>query len=164
MPEPKTATKILTWQDARRTVQQVQARARKVVFTNGCFDLLHVGHVRYLQAARALGDFLVLGLNDDASVRRLNKGPGRPLTLQAERAEILAALACVDAVVIFSQDTPLELIQILRPDVLVKGGDYTPEGIVGRPEVLSWGGEVHVIPFVPDKSTSSLIARIRALS
>ena len=111
---------------ARRTVQQVQAQGRKVVFTNGCFDLLHVGHVRYLQAARALGDFLVLGLNDDASVRRLGKGPGRPLTPQAERAEILAALACVDAVVIFSQDTPLELIRTLRPDVLVKGGDYTP--------------------------------------
>jgi rfaE bifunctional protein nucleotidyltransferase chain/domain len=164
MPESITVTKILTWQDARRTVQQVQAQARKVVFTNGCFDLLHVGHVRYLQAARALGDFLVLGLNDDASVRRLGKGPGRPLTPQAERAEILAALACVDAVVIFSQDTPLELIQALRPDVLVKGGDYTPEGIVGRPEVLSWGGEVHVIPFVPGKSTSSLIIRIKQLS
>ena len=163
MPEPITAAKILTWQDARRTVRQVQARARKVVFTNGCFDLLHVGHVRYLQAARALGDFLVLGLNDDASVRRLGKGPGRPLIPEAERAEILAALACVDAVVIFSQDTPLELIHTLRPDVLVKGGDYTPEGIVGRSEVLSWGGEVHVIPFVPDKSTSSLIAQIKQL-
>jgi rfaE bifunctional protein nucleotidyltransferase chain/domain len=164
MPEPICTTKILTWEDARRTVQQVQARGRKVVFTNGCFDLLHVGHVRYLQAARALGDFLVLGLNADASVRRLGKGPGRPLTPQAERAEILAALACVDVVVIFSQDTPLELIQTLRPDVLVKGGDYAPEGIVGRPEVLSWGGAVHVIPFVPGKSSSSLIARIKHLS
>jgi rfaE bifunctional protein nucleotidyltransferase chain/domain len=165
MPEiVSSAAKILDWQSARRTVQQVQARGRKVVFTNGCFDLLHVGHVRYLQSARALGDFLVLGLNDDASVRRLGKGPGRPLTPQAERAEILAALACIDAVVIFSQDTPLELILNLRPDVLVKGGDYTPDSIVGLPEVLSWGGEVHVIPFVPGHSTSNLIARIRDLS
>jgi rfaE bifunctional protein nucleotidyltransferase chain/domain len=154
----------MAWEDARRTVQQVQAQGRKVVFTNGCFDLLHVGHVRYLQAARDLGDFLVLGLNDDASVRRLGKGPGRPLTPQSDRAEILAALACIDAVVIFSQDTPLELIQTLRPNVLVKGGDYTPEDIVGQPEVLSWGGEVHVIPFVPGKSTSSLIDRIKQLS
>ncbi len=161
MPEPSTAAKIMDWEEARRTVRQVQTEGRKVVFTNGCFDLLHVGHIRYLQAAKALGDFLVLGLNDDASVRRLGKGPGRPLTPQAERAEILAALACVDAVVIFNQDTPLELILTLRPDILVKGGDYTPENIVGRPEVLSWGGEVHVIPFVPGKSTSSLINRIR---
>jgi D-beta-D-heptose 7-phosphate kinase/D-beta-D-heptose 1-phosphate adenosyltransferase len=163
MPEPSTSAKILDWQEARRTVQQVQSQGRKVVFTNGCFDLLHVGHVRYLQAARALGDFLVVGLNDDASVHRLSKGPERPLTPQAERAEILAALACVDAVVIFGQDTPLELILTLRPDILVKGGDYTPENIVGRPEVLSWGGEVHVIPLVPGKSTSSLINRLRGL-
>jgi rfaE bifunctional protein nucleotidyltransferase chain/domain len=164
MPDPINPNKIMTWEDARRIVQQVQARGCKVVFTNGCFDLLHVGHVRYLQSARALGDFLVLGVNDDASVRRLEKGPGRPLTPQSERAEILTALGCVDAVVIFSQDTPLELILTLQPNVLVKGGDYTPESIVGRPEVLSWGGEVHVIPFVPGKSTSGLIDRIRRLS
>ncbi len=92
--------------------------------------------------------------------RRLGKGPGRPLVPEDEHAEILAALTCIDAVVIFGQDTPLKLIQTLRPDILVKGGDYTPEGIVGRPEVLSWGGEVHVIPFVPGRSTSSLIAQI----
>ncbi len=164
LKSPVSSAKIMDWESARRTVQQVQAQGRKVVFTNGCFDLLHLGHVRYLQAARALGDFLVLGLNDDASVRRLGKGPGRPLTPQAERAEILAALACIDAVVIFGQDTPLELIRTLRPDVLVKGGDYTPQGIVGRPEVLSWGGEVHVIPFVPGRSTSSLINRILEMS
>jgi rfaE bifunctional protein nucleotidyltransferase chain/domain len=164
LKSPVSSAKIMDWESARRTVQQVQAQGRKVVFTNGCFDLLHLGHVRYLQAARALGDFLVLGLNDDASVRRLGKGPGRPLTPQAERAEILAALACIDAVVIFGQDTPLELIRTLRPDVLVKGGDYTPQGIVGRPEVLSWGGEVHVIPFVPGRSTSNLIHRILEMS
>jgi rfaE bifunctional protein nucleotidyltransferase chain/domain len=164
MLEPSTLTKIQAWPEAQRTVQRLQAQGRKVVFTNGCFDLLHVGHVRYLQAAMALGDFLVLGLNDDAAVRRLGKGADRPLTPQAERAEILAALACVDLVVIFSQDSPLELILTLRPNVLVKGGDYSPQGIVGRPEVLSWGGEVHVISFVPGKSTSSLINRIRCLS
>ena len=164
MPEQRASLKILDWESARRQVHQVQSQGRKVVFTNGCFDLLHVGHVRYLQAARALGDFLVLGLNDDASVRRLEKGPGRPLTPQDERAQILAALACVDAVVIFGQDTPLELILTLRPDVLVKGGDYSPEGVVGRPEVLSRGGKVHIIPFVPGQSTSSLIERILKMS
>ena len=165
MPELQPSLlKIMDWHQARRVVQELQAQGRRVVFTNGCFDLLHVGHVRYLQAARDLGDFLLVGLNDDASVRRLGKGPGRPLTSQEERAEILAALACVDAVVIFSQDTPLELILTVRPDVLVKGGDYSQETIVGRPEVLSWGGEVHVIPFVPGRSTSSLMARIRGLA
>jgi rfaE bifunctional protein nucleotidyltransferase chain/domain len=164
MPDLSSSAKIKNWPEGRQTVAQIQAHGRRVVFTNGCFDLLHVGHVRYLQAARALGDFLVLGLNDDASVRRLSKGSDRPLTPQNERAEILAALACVDLVVIFSQDTPLELILALRPDILVKGGDYTPDTIVGRPEVLSWGGEVHVIPFVPGKSTSILIARIRGHS
>lgn len=161
MPDTGNAENTLfDWQAVRRQVQQLQAQGRRVVFTNGCFDLLHVGHVRYLQAARALGDFLLVGLNDDASVRRLAKGPGRPFVPQEERAEVLAALACVDAVVIFSQDTPLELILTLRPDVLVKGGDYTPEAIVGRPEVLSWGGTVQVIPFVPGHSTSGLIQRI----
>jgi rfaE bifunctional protein nucleotidyltransferase chain/domain len=164
MPDLSSSAKIKNWPEGQQTVAQIQAHGRRVVFTNGCFDLLHVGHVRYLQAARALGDFLVLGLNDDASVRRLSKGSDRPLTPQNERAEILAALACVDLVVIFSQDTPLELILALRPDILVKGGDYTPDTIVGRPEVLSWGGEVHVIPFVPGKSTSILIARIRGYS
>ncbi len=163
MPETTWGTgKILSWQEAAATVQHLQRQGRRVVFTNGCFDLLHVGHVRYLQAARALGDFLVVGLNDDASVRRLAKGPERPVVPQAERAEILAALACVDAVVIFSQDTPLELILLLRPDVLVKGGDYTPATIVGCQEVQSWGGSVQVIPFVSGYSTSGLIQRIRA--
>jgi rfaE bifunctional protein nucleotidyltransferase chain/domain len=155
---------ILSWEEARRQIQALQQQGRRVVFTNGCFDLLHVGHVRYLQAARDLGDFLVVGLNDDASVRRLQKGPGRPINSQAERAEVLAALACVDAVVLFSQDTPLELILTLRPDVLVKGGDYTLDTIVGCPEVLSWGGQVKVIPYVPGYSTTRLIQRLAALA
>lgn len=155
-------TKILSWDQARTHVRRLQEAGKRVVFTNGCFDLLHIGHIRYLQAARALGDFLVVGLNDDASVRRLGKGPERPLLPEAERAEILAALACTDAVVLFSQDTPWELILYLRPDILVKGGDYTVATIVGAREVQSWGGQVVVIPLVPGYSTTSLVARIRA--
>ncbi len=117
-----------------------RSRGETVVFTNGCFDLLHVGHIKYLQAARKLGDLLVLGLNSDASIRRL-KGPKRPLIGEEERAHILAALDCVDYVVVFDEDTPLELIGSLHPDVLVKGGDYTRDGVVGRELVEGWGGE-----------------------
>jgi D-beta-D-heptose 7-phosphate kinase / D-beta-D-heptose 1-phosphate adenosyltransferase len=134
-------------------------RGKKVVFTNGCFDLLHVGHVKYLQRARQLGDLLVLGLNSDDSIRRL-KGPKRPLIDQYERAHILAALNCIDYVIVFDEDTPLELISALRPDILVKGGDYTPEGVVGKDLVESWGGRVELIQFVEGKSTSSIIDRI----
>ena len=131
-----------------------------VVFTNGVFDLLHPGHVDVLLAARALGDALVVGLNSDASVQRL-KGPERPIRSTAERAYVLAALAAVDAIVAFDQDTPLELIRHLRPDVLVKGGDYTPDTIVGREDVEGWGGRVVVIPLTPGHSTTSTIARMR---
>jgi D-beta-D-heptose 7-phosphate kinase/D-beta-D-heptose 1-phosphate adenosyltransferase len=134
-----------------------------VVFTNGCFDLLHVGHVRYLQAARALGDALVVGLNADASVRRI-KGPRRPVTPQRERAEVLAALECVDYVTIFAADTPLALIRRVGPDVLVKGGDWPPERIVGREAVLARGGRVLSIPLVPGRSTTGLIERLRLTS
>ncbi len=134
-------------------------RGKSVVFTNGCFDLLHVGHVKYLQAARQLGDLLVLGLNSDDSIRRL-KGSGRPLIGQDERAHILAALNCIDYVVIFDEDTPLELISQLRPDILVKGGDYTVDGVVGRDVVESYGGRVELIPFVDDRSTTNIINKI----
>jgi len=134
-------------------------KGKTVVFTNGCFDLLHVGHVKYLQAARQLGDLLVLGLNSDDSIRRL-KGPGRPLIGQDERAHILAALNCIDYVVIFDEDTPLELISQLRPDILVKGGDYTAEGVVGRELVESYGGRVELINFVDGKSTTNIINKI----
>ena len=136
-----------------------RGRGRRVVFTNGCFDLLHVGHVRYLQKARQLGDLLVLGLNSDASIRRL-KGPRRPLIAQDERAHILAALDCIDYVTIFDEDTPLELLEVLRPDILVKGGDYTPDTVVGKDLVEGFGGKVELIQFVDGKSTTHIIERI----
>jgi rfaE bifunctional protein nucleotidyltransferase chain/domain len=132
----------------------------KVVFTNGCFDLLHPGHVRYLAAARALGDVLVVGLNDDASVTRL-KGPGRPILSALERAEVLAALAVVDHVVFFADDTPAALIRALRPDVLVKGADWAEKDIVGRDDVVATGGRVERIDVVPGVSTTEIIRRIR---
>ncbi len=142
--------------EARRTWREAGER---VVFTNGCFDLLHVGHVRYLNAARSLGERLVVGLNSDASVRRL-KGPARPVTPEAERAEVLAALASVDAVTLFENDTPLELITSVTPDVLVKGGDWALDAIVGREHVLAAGGRVLTLPVVPGRSTSALIASL----
>jgi rfaE bifunctional protein nucleotidyltransferase chain/domain len=138
---------------ARRT-------ARRVVFTNGCFDLLHAGHVRYLGAARTLGDVLVVGLNDDGSVRRL-KGPSRPIVPAAERAEALAGLAAVDHVVLFGDDTPLALVEAVRPEVLVKGADWAEDAIVGADAVRSWGGRVERIDLVPGISTSEIIRRIR---
>ncbi|MBN2793008.1 MAG: D-glycero-beta-D-manno-heptose 1-phosphate adenylyltransferase, partial [Desulfuromonadales bacterium] len=140
-------------------LERERQRGRRIVFTNGCFDLLHVGHVKYLQAARRLGDLLVLGLNSDDSIRRL-KGPNRPLISQDERAHILAALDCINHVVIFDEDTPLELIRLLRPDILVKGGDYTPEGVVGKDLVESWGGRVELIQFVDGKSTTGIVEKI----
>lgn len=134
-------------------------RGKRVVFTNGCFDLLHAGHVKYLQQARRLGDLLVLGLNSDASVRRL-KGESRPLISEEERAHILAALDCIDYVTIFDEDTPLDLITALKPHILVKGGDYTPEGVVGKDVVEASGGRVELISFVDGKSTTNIIERI----
>ena len=125
-----------------------------VVFTNGCFDLLHPGHVRLLREAADLGDFLVVGLNSDASVRRL-KGPSRPINPAEARAEVLSALEAVDAVTIFDEDTPLELITAIRPDVLVKGGDYRPDEVVGRPEVEAAGGRLVLIPLVEGHSTTA---------
>jgi rfaE bifunctional protein nucleotidyltransferase chain/domain len=145
----------------RDVLARHRAGGRRIVFTNGCFDLLHPGHVRYLEAARALGDALVVGLNDDASVRRL-KGPGRPVLRLAERAEVLAALAAVDHVVTFAEDTPLRLIELLEPDVLVKGADWAADEIVGGDVVRRRGGRVERIDLVPDVSTSELLRRIRA--
>jgi D-beta-D-heptose 7-phosphate kinase/D-beta-D-heptose 1-phosphate adenosyltransferase len=135
-------------------------RTGRLVFTNGCFDLLHRGHVEYLHQARLLGDTLVVGVNSDASVERL-KGPGRPVVPQGDRALILAGLESVDAVTLFDEDTPRNLIATLLPDVLVKGGDYAPATIVGREEVEGAGGEVRVIPFIQGRSTTELIHHIR---
>jgi D-beta-D-heptose 7-phosphate kinase/D-beta-D-heptose 1-phosphate adenosyltransferase len=135
------------------------AKGKRIVFTNGCFDLLHAGHVKYLQAARRLGDLLILGLNSDASVRRL-KGPKRPLINEEERAHILAALDCIDYVCLFDEDTPLELITVLKPHIIVKGGDYTADGVVGKEIVEAHGGRVELIPFVDGKSTTSIIEKV----
>lgn len=135
-------------------------RNRKIVFTNGCFDILHVGHIRYLEEAAKLGDILVVGLNSDSSVKRL-KGEERPINKESDRAEMLGALNSVDNIVIFENDTPLELIETLKPDVLVKGGDYTIDQVVGAKEVAGWGGKVELIPFVEGKSTTGLIEKIR---
>lgn len=144
----------------RAVLASPRAAGARVVFTNGCFDLLHPGHVRYLEAARGLGDVLVVGLNDDASVRRL-KGPGRPILRLAERAEVLAGLAAVDHVVPFTDDTPLRLIEVLEPDVLVKGADWAATDIVGADLVHARGGRVERIAVVPGVSTSELLRRIR---
>ena len=133
----------------------------RVVFTNGVFDILHRGHVEYLYAARALGDALVVGLNTDASTRRLGKGADRPINGEEDRAMVLAGLGCVDAVTLFDEDTPRELIVALQPDVLVKGGDYTVETVAGADEVIAAGGRVEIIPLVPGRSTTSIIERTR---
>lgn len=155
--------KIQTAQDLSDILNHARNHGKKVVFTNGCFDLLHAGHVSYLQRARDLGDVLVVGLNTDQSVQRL-KGPSRPLVHEEDRAFVMAALACVSYVVLFDEDTPLELIELLRPDVLVKGADYTPETVVGRVEVESWGGSVELIEFIQGRSTTGIVERILAQS
>jgi rfaE bifunctional protein nucleotidyltransferase chain/domain len=147
---------MLTWNELAHRLEPVRAQGGRVVFTNGCFDLLHVGHTRYLQAARALGDVLVVGVNSDASVRRL-KGQERPIVPEAERAELLAALACVDYVTLFDQDTPEQLLACLRPDIHCKGGDYRAEDLPETPLVRSWGGKVVILPLTPARSTSRLV-------
>ena len=152
--------KVRTRDELARELRQHRLRNERIVFTNGCFDLLHGGHVHYLQQARALGDCLVVAVNDDASVRRL-KGEDRPLRPQDERARMLAALACVDFVVPFSEDTPLALIQALAPDVLAKGGDYTLDTVVGREEVEAAGGSVHLIPYLDGLSTTAFLEALR---
>lgn len=158
MPHLDPAARILSRDRAVLTFGP--GRPDRVVFTNGCFDILHRGHVAYLCAARALGDRLIVGVNTDASIRRL-KGPGRPVNSENERAYVLAALACVDAVTLFDEDTPAELIDVLRPDVLVKGGDYTPDRVVGREIVEAGGGRVVIIPYIEGRSTTGIIERIR---
>ena len=154
------AHKLLSREAAGRAAAEERARGRRVVFTNGCFDLIHAGHIQYLQESRRLGDALFIGLNSDASVKRL-KGPERPLIDEHDRAHLLAALACVDHVVIFDEDTPLELIRAIRPDVLTKGADYTVETVVGNDLLAEWNGKVELISLKPNRSTSGLIEQIR---
>jgi rfaE bifunctional protein nucleotidyltransferase chain/domain len=156
------AEKIVARQQLAQIVRELKAAGKTVVFTNGCFDLLHVGHVRYLREARRLGDVLVVGVNSDASVRAI-KGPPRPLQPEADRAEILASLECVDYVTIFDEETPGELIKAVVPDVLVKGGDWPLDEIVGRDTVEAAGGTVKTIPLVEGRSTSELLKRLDAL-
>jgi len=153
-------SKIHTWEQLPATLERWRKAGEKIVFTNGCFDLLHFGHLHYLADARDLGDRLVIGLNSAASVRRL-KGPTRPINDEITRTHLLAALEVVDAVVIFEEDTPLELIKLVQPDVLVKGGDWKPEQIVGSDVVLAKGGKVLSLPFIQGYSTTNIERKIK---
>ena len=154
------AARVLTETQVAALVAEERSKGGRIVFTSGIFDLLHPGHVRYLEEARALGDVLIVGLNADESVRR-NKGPGRPITPQDERAEVLAALASVDGVVVFQEDTPADIIRRIQPDILVKGADLPADQIVGRDTVEARGGRVVVVPVEPGYSTTSIVERIR---
>lgn len=147
--------------DRAELAQALKALGGTTVFTNGCFDLLHVGHLRYLQGARALGDRLVVGVNADSSVRGL-KGPERPLVGELERAEILAGLACVDFVTVFEEPTADALLNELQPAVYAKGGDYAPDTLPEAPTVRAYGGRIELVPFVPGRSTTNLVAKLRA--
>ncbi len=151
-------SKIMPLKQLQHQVEKWRSEDLRIVFTNGCFDLLHIGHVTLLEDARLQGDRLIVGINSDASVSRL-KGPSRPIVPEHARAHVLAALAAVDAVVVFDEPTPLELMVALRPDVIVKGGDYVADEIVGAAEVHSWGGRVEIVPFVEGFSTTKIIAR-----
>jgi len=153
-------SKIKAPKSLKATLTKARKARKKVVFTNGCFDILHKGHVTYLERARKLGDILVVALNSDESVKRL-KGPERPLNSLADRLEVMASLECVDFVTWFEKDTPLELIQLLDPNVLVKGGDWKPDQIVGSDHVLAHGGKVRSLPYIEGKSTTKIIEKAK---
>lgn len=155
-------SKIVTKENALRSINAAKQSGKKIVFTNGCFDIIHPGHVDYLSQARDLGDLLILGLNTDNSVKRLNKAPNRPINKELERAMVLAALGCIDIIVLFDEETPYDLINFLKPDVLVKGNDYKAEEIVGYDIVTANGGKVITIPFLDGFSTTNLIKRINS--
>ncbi|RTL53128.1 MAG: D-glycero-beta-D-manno-heptose 1-phosphate adenylyltransferase [Rhodocyclaceae bacterium] len=159
-PSPDFEAKICPPQ---QLADRLPALPRPLVFTNGCFDILHRGHVTYLAQARALGAGLVVALNSDASVKRLGKGDDRPINKLEDRLAVMASLACVSLVTWFDEDTPLQRILEVRPDILVKGGDWPVEKIVGYGEVLAWGGTVHSIPFLHERSTTALVEKIRRL-
>lgn len=153
--------KIVSPLEGLRTLLGQRLKGKKIVFTNGCFDILHPGHVDYLNQARDLGGFLILGLNTDDSVKRLNKAPNRPVNHESARAHVLAGLACVDLIILFNEDTPLELITFLKPDILVKGNDYKAENVVGYDFVKANGGEVITIPLLEGFSTTKLIEKLK---
>jgi D-beta-D-heptose 7-phosphate kinase/D-beta-D-heptose 1-phosphate adenosyltransferase len=152
-------SKITPRNELKSTVDRLKREGKKVVFTNGCFDILHAGHTRYLREARKLGDALILALNSDSSVRSI-KGPMRPIVPEAERAEVVAALDSVDYVTVFDELTPLELIEFLRPDVIVKGGDWAEKDIVGAEAVRKWGGRVAIMPEIEGASTTNIIDKV----
>ena len=153
--------KIKTQKELKRVIAYLRKQGKKIVFTNGCFDILHYGHIKYLQDAKGLADVLVLGLNSDSSVKKI-KGSARPINKQLDRARVLSALSCVDYLTIFSEDTPLKLIRLIQPDVLVKGGDWKTEEIVGADFVKARGGKVLAIPYIKGHSTTKLINKIRS--
>jgi len=157
----KYRLKIKNLSEIKREIDRIRAEGKRIVFTNGCFDILHPGHTRYLFSARALGDYLMVAVNSDRSVKAI-KGAGRPVMAEDERAELLAALGCVDGVIVFDEDTPLKVIEYLMPDILVKGGDWEENMIIGADVVKRAGGEVKPIPFIAGHSTTDLIKKIRA--
>jgi D-beta-D-heptose 7-phosphate kinase/D-beta-D-heptose 1-phosphate adenosyltransferase len=155
-------SRVLTQPEATHLVERLRAQGRRIVFTNGVYDLLHPGHIRYLQRAGSLGDALIVGVNADVSVRRI-KGPARPINPEGERAEVVAALGCVDAVVVFDEDTPADIIRLVQPDILVKGADWPADRIVGRDTVEARGGRVVLAEVEPGFSTTAIIEKIRSL-
>ncbi len=155
-----TASKIVDWTAAEKLVQKWKQQGLSIVFTNGCFDIVHIGHVDYLERARNLGDKLILGLNTDKSIKRI-KGEKRPIVEENARARVIAALEFVDVVVLFDEDTPIRLIEAIKPDILVKGDDYTPENIVGADFVIKNGGSVKTVPLVKGFSTSNIVEKIK---
>jgi len=164
MPPRNARSKVVTMANAVRSVRAAKRQGKRIVFTNGCFDLLHLGHVRSLEQARSLGDLLVVAVNNDQSVRSLAKGGNRPFVPARQRAEIVAAMECVDLVVLFAETTPLSLIERLRPDILAKGGDWSLETIVGAKAVLSWGGSVKRLREIKGVRTTLIAEKIRAVA
>lgn len=153
--------KIVLKENALRTINGLRLKGKRIIFTNGCFDILHAGHVDYLTKARDLGGYMILGLNTDESVKRQNKGANRPVNNEQARAMVLAALGCVDSIILFDEDTPYELIKFLQPDVIVKGNDYKAEEVVGYDIVKARGGEVLTIPLLEGFSTTRLIEKLK---
>lgn len=159
----KIEKKIQTIEQGKNTVQDWISKNETIVFTNGCFDILHLGHLDYLCKAKDLGSKLIVGVNSSNSVKKL-KGPSRPVNSTQSRSKLLAGFECIDLIVVFNEDTPLNLIQSLKPNILVKGGDYTFETIVGAEEVKNYGGQVKIIPFLPGYSTSKIVTKIQSFS